>query len=76
MTDAPTLDTMATAALGTQFAELETRLVKEYGSEGEEVVRRVVSEERDRFAGARVHAFVPILVERSVRSRLDASDVA
>lgn len=74
--DAPTLDTAATAAPHHTFAALENRLVKEYGGERSEVVRRVVSEERGRFADARVHAFVPILVERSVRSRLDATDSA
>lgn len=30
----------------------------------------LVDHERTRFAGARVHAFVPILVERAVRASL------
>ncbi|HEV2779965.1 MAG TPA: hypothetical protein VGX25_11265 [Actinophytocola sp.] len=38
------------------------------GNAGE--VRRLVARERNRFADARVHAFVPILVERSVRAHL------
>ncbi|WP_434219592.1 three-helix bundle dimerization domain-containing protein [Amycolatopsis nalaikhensis] len=33
----------------------------------------LVDHERARFAGARVHAFVPILVERAVRASLAAS---
>jgi hypothetical protein len=71
MAEAPTLDTMATAALDTQFNQLQDRLVDEYGSDHRDTVRRLVAQERDRFSDARVHAFVPILVERSVRSRLD-----
>ena len=71
MTDASTIEEMAVAGSHTQFAEVEARLVEEYGRDHPERVRRVVSEERDRFAGARVHVFVPILVERSARSRLE-----
>jgi hypothetical protein len=73
MTDAPTLDAMATRALDTQFRQLETRLVDEYGGDHPDTVRRLVEQERDRFSDARLHAFVPILVERSVRSRLEHS---
>ena len=36
-------------------------------------VHAMVDHERARFAGARVHAFVPILVERAVRAALAAS---
>lgn len=71
MPDVSTLDSMATAAQDVQFAELENRLVGDYGAERRETVRALVERERGRFADARVHAFVPILVERSVRSQLD-----
>ena len=53
-----------------QLAEVEERLVDEFGAERRGTVHRVVEEERQRFDDASVHAFVPILVERSVRSRL------
>jgi hypothetical protein len=62
------LDTLADERA--QLAELETRLLNEYGPEQRDTVHTALKEERRRFAGARVHAFVPILVERSVRSRL------
>jgi hypothetical protein len=63
-----TLD--AFADLDKQIAELETRLVNEFGPNRRATVHHVVEQERHRFDNARVHAFVPILVERSVRSRL------
>jgi hypothetical protein len=71
MTGGSTLEAMAATALDTQLTELQARLVEEYGSDREETVRALMDDERDRFADARVHAFVPILVERSARSRLD-----
>ena len=70
MTDGPTLDSIATTAQDVQFAELEDRLIEDYGADHRQTVHHLVTQERDRFADARVHAFVPILVERSVRSRL------
>ena len=63
-----TLDTLAN--LDVQIAEVESRLVDEYGANRRATVHRAVEEERHRFDRARIHAFVPILVERSVRSRL------
>jgi hypothetical protein len=70
MPETPSLDTLTDQRV--QFAELEARLVDEYGSDRRALVHRTVEEERDRFTDARVHTFVPILVERSVRSRLGA----
>jgi hypothetical protein len=64
-----TLDTLTDE--DTQIAEVESRLVDEFGTEARETVHTAVEEERTKFADASVHAFVPILVERSVRSRLD-----
>jgi hypothetical protein len=58
------------AELDRKIAELETRLVREFGANRRTTVHRVVDQERHRFDHARIHTFVPILVERSVRSRL------
>jgi hypothetical protein len=54
----------------THYQQLEARLVDDYGAGARPVVHRAVEEERGRFTDARVHAFVPVLVERSVRTRL------
>jgi hypothetical protein len=70
MTDAPTLDSIASAVQDTQFTALEDRLVDAYGTDRRATVHALVEAERNRFAEARIHAFVPILVERSVRLRL------
>lgn len=54
------------------FVETEERLVARYSSErcAPDEVRAAVDEAVDRLAGARIRAFLPILVERSVRLRL------
>jgi hypothetical protein len=74
MNGAPPLDGMAGEQQHAQFVELEARLIHEYGSDRSTMVHRTVTEERDRLADARIQAFVLILVERQVRSRLDASE--
>jgi hypothetical protein len=61
------VDTLAD--LEAQLAEVESRLVDDYGADCRTTVHRMVEEERHRFDNARIHVFVPILVERSVRSR-------
>jgi hypothetical protein len=66
MDDIPALKA---TARGDQYAHIEARLIDEYGPR-RGAVRHVIAEERGRFADARIHAFVPILVERSVRTRL------
>jgi hypothetical protein len=63
-----TLDALADERA--QLAELESRLVDEYGPDHRDAVHTAVQEESDRFTDASIHAFVPILVERSVRTRL------
>ncbi|HEU5469283.1 MAG TPA: hypothetical protein VFV67_01420 [Actinophytocola sp.] len=73
MADAPSLDSMAEAAQDTQFAQLEARLVDDYGQNRRAAVHSLVDQERHRFSDARVHTFVPILVERSVRARLSTN---
>jgi len=62
----PSLDTLVDEDV--QFAELEARLVDEYGADRRAVVHSTLEQERHRFDGASIHAFVPILVERSTRS--------
>jgi hypothetical protein len=52
------------------YTKLEQRLVDDYGTAAEAAVHQAVEQERGRFSEARVHAFVPVLVERSVRARL------
>lgn len=71
MDDNRTMDSMA--EVDNQLARVEDRLVDDFGDENREIVHRVVDEERARFDDASVHAFVPVLVERSARSRLDES---
>lgn len=66
-----TLNGLAGAELDNQLAALETRLRQEFPAS--EDVRRVIYEERQRFADARIHSFLPILIERSARSRLMSS---
>jgi hypothetical protein len=62
-----TLDTIASEQLDLQLDIVEDRLRQDYtGVE----VHSLVERERHRFEGARIHAFVPILVERAVRESL------
>ncbi|QKV74634.1 three-helix bundle dimerization domain-containing protein [Amycolatopsis sp. Hca4] len=65
-----TLDTMASEQLDTHLAQLEDRLGRDYTNVTRSRLHALVDRERARFAGARIHAFVPILVERAVRSAL------
>lgn len=66
----PTLDIMATEQLDLHFAQLEDRLSHDYTSVTRSTLHDLVERERSRFAEARIHAFVPILVERAVRATL------
>ncbi|WP_424185822.1 three-helix bundle dimerization domain-containing protein [Actinokineospora sp. G85] len=54
-----------------QLHQVEGRLVERFGPERADDVRSALSAERGRFEGARVTAFVPILVERHARRRLE-----
>jgi hypothetical protein len=67
-----TLDSMASEQLDTHFALLEERLDHDYANVTRARLHAMVDRERARFAGARIHAFVPILVERAVRAALAA----
>jgi hypothetical protein len=63
-----TLDDLAD--LDVAVAEVESRLIEDLGADRRTAVHQAIEEELHRFDHARIHAFVPILVERSVRSRL------
>ncbi|WP_410612414.1 three-helix bundle dimerization domain-containing protein [Amycolatopsis sp. lyj-109] len=65
-----TLDTMASEQLETHLAQLEERLERDYANVARTRLHTMVDRERARFAGARIHVFVPILVERAVRAAL------
>ncbi|WAL63228.1 hypothetical protein ORV05_19560 [Amycolatopsis cynarae] len=58
-----------THPLDAQFHAVERRLVRELRLPAEKV-HELVAAERARFADARVQTFVPILVERAVRTHL------
>ncbi|WP_353829261.1 three-helix bundle dimerization domain-containing protein [Agromyces sp. SYSU T0242] len=49
-----------------------TRMLQRYPSLAPERVREVVDEEHRRFDGGRVRDFIPVLVERATKKRLDA----
>ncbi|MCD2197565.1 hypothetical protein LQ327_29765 [Actinomycetospora endophytica] len=54
--------------------DVAERLVSRYGAHDDgraAQIRRTVDAEAERFQDASVHAFVPILVERAVRGRLE-----
>lgn len=65
-----TLDTIPSEQLDFQLHVVEDRLRQDYASLDRTKAHALVERERDRFTGARIHAFVPILVERAVRESL------
>ncbi|WP_370542051.1 three-helix bundle dimerization domain-containing protein [Amycolatopsis sp. FDAARGOS 1241] len=66
-----TMDATASEQLDIQFAHLETRLARDYTALDPSVVRGPIARERSRFDQARIHAYLPILVERAARSTLE-----
>lgn len=69
------MTTTVDAAVGTTtdpLAETEVRLVTRWTAAGvpAEQVHHLVADARERLAGARISAFLPILVERAVRNAL------
>jgi hypothetical protein len=56
--------------LRAQLDDLVDRLAEHYADVPAEAVRSQVLAESERFSGARVRAFIPVLVERAVRSHL------
>jgi hypothetical protein len=65
-----TLDTIASVQLDLQLHVVEDRLRQDYPDLDRTSAHALVERERTRFADARIHAFVPILVERAVRESL------
>ena len=63
-----TVDRMTDTELDRQVGLLRARLTAEFGPD--HGVDQVVDEERHRFDDARIHSFLPILIERSARARL------
>jgi hypothetical protein len=66
------------AAVDVRLQRMESRLIALAGGDAtlERDVRRYLAESCARFATARVRQFVPILVEREVRDRLRARNLA
>jgi hypothetical protein len=70
------LESLEEQQVGQHLRDMEDRLVTEYASQpdiGEDRVRHALGRVRERFADARIHAFLPILVERAAREELNAS---
>jgi hypothetical protein len=65
------MDRLAGGELDRQLDGLKVKLTEEFGRD--RGVDQVLDEERTRFAGARIHSFLPILIERSARARLSVS---
>lgn len=54
---------------------LTRRLIRDYSGRFEaDEVEKVVAEVRDEFANAKVRMYVPILVDRKARERLEGDD--
>jgi hypothetical protein len=70
---ANTVESLEERQIGQQLDEVETRLVDQLAGRKEiteERVRNIVRAIRERFADARIRAFLPILVERAARREL------
>jgi hypothetical protein len=70
---ANTVESLEERQIGQQLDEVETRLVDQLAGRKEiteERVRSIVRTIRERFADARIRAFLPILVERAARREL------
>ncbi|HEY0575739.1 MAG TPA: hypothetical protein VGD73_16680 [Pseudonocardia sp.] len=70
---ANTVERLEERQIGQQLDEVETRLVDQLAGRKEiteERVRNIVRAIRERFADARIRAFLPILVERAARREL------
>jgi hypothetical protein len=70
----PTVESLESRNLAEHLADLESRLVAEYaGRPGipESEIHSRFAAAYARFSTARIHAYIPILVERAVRAELD-----
>jgi hypothetical protein len=59
------------AQLRSQLDQVTDRLTARYADIPAEAVRSCVTAESERFSEARVQVFIPVLVERAARLRLD-----
>ncbi|WP_328617087.1 hypothetical protein OHS18_12560 [Amycolatopsis sp. NBC_00355] len=71
MTHHPDMDELATKGEDESFEALASRLIDEYGTERRDDVEAAVAAERRRLDEAEVRSFLPVLVERAVRDRLE-----
>ncbi len=60
-----------TSQSGTHLAEVQDRLLDRYQNVPADRIQQYTKAEAERLADRPVQAFVPILVERAVRNRLD-----
>jgi hypothetical protein len=70
MSNAVTMDELHGEQLDQQLRDLEQRLARDHTNLSAKVVHECVEQERARFAGARIFSYIPVLVERAVRSKL------
>ncbi|MEA5366492.1 hypothetical protein VA596_43670 [Amycolatopsis sp., V23-08] len=67
----PDMDELTTKGEDESFEALASRLIDEYGPGRRDDVEAAVAAERRRLDEAEVRSFLPVLVERAVRDRLD-----
>ncbi|AXB49122.1 three-helix bundle dimerization domain-containing protein [Amycolatopsis albispora] len=65
------MDDLHGEQLSEQLRALEERLARDYSDVPPRTVHRCVEQEAGRFSGARVLSFIPVLVERAVRPKLE-----
>jgi hypothetical protein len=73
-TSGSNLESLGDQQIAQHVKDLEARLIAEYTSRpdiGEDRVLHILGLVRERFADARVHAFLPILFERVARDALN-----
>jgi hypothetical protein len=61
---------MVTEDDGTDLDQVVDKLAERYPDRSRESLRLEVEEAHRSFSGARVHGFLPVLIERRVRARL------
>jgi hypothetical protein len=74
VTNPPTLETLEQRQVTQHLDDLGARLLAEYRKKpdfAEDRVIQTIKLARDRFSDVRIHAFLPILIERAVRRELD-----
>jgi hypothetical protein len=70
MSSGAAMDDLHGKQLEQQLRDVEHRLVRDHGDVPVKAVHDWVQQEQARFANARVHSFISVLVERAVRSKL------